>query len=368
MAAENACTPRMHFLCTPGRVRVVAALFSCLTGGFFSCAQAAAPRYTVIDRGPSLVRTLVETPGFDPHGDLALWHPGSAGIMQGVVYHDRQTLEFSGEKEFSLVFPADLNDHLTVVGSVQAPQDLRFTRAFKWTENHLEILPSIGGPYSAASAINESGKIAGSAQTSEGTRHAVLWQDGMPPRDLGLVLNGDYSTARDINNKSDIVGEANVAPLGKPRGFLWHAGTMKLLPNLPGGTFCSAQAINDKDEIAGWCDLPNGASRGVIWRNGRITELGALGDDDSPSTALDINNQGQIVGSSEISDSKLRAFLWENGRMLNLNKAIDPQSGWRLLVASRINDKGEIAGRGFFHGSIHAFVLVPVTQDTPKNE
>ena len=33
--------------------------------------------------------------------------------------------------------------------------------------------------------------------------------------------------------------------------------------------------------------------------------------------------------------------------MINLNKLIAPNSGWTLLVASRINDKGEILGRGF---------------------
>ena len=45
--------------------------------------------------------------------------------------------------------------------------------------------------------------------------------------------------------------------------------------------------------------------------------------------------------------------------MLNLNQALPPKSGWLLLVASRINDKGEIAGRGFFHGAIHTFLLQP---------
>ena len=120
------------------------------------------------------------------------------------------------------------------------------------------------------------------------------------PRDLGLLMHGDYSSARDINNKTDIVGEANIVALGKPRAFLWHAGHMKQLPNLPGGTFCSAQALNDREDIIGWCDLPNGTSHGVMWRAGHVEDLGTLGDDDSPSTALDINAHGQVVGTSEI--------------------------------------------------------------------
>jgi probable HAF family extracellular repeat protein len=105
--------------------------------------------------------------------------------------------------------------------------------------------------------------------------------------------------------------------------------------------------------------LPNGAAHGVIWRNGSILDLGTLGDEDAPSTALDINDQAQVVGTSEAGEGKLRAFLWQEGKMVNLNKLIAPNSGWLLLVASRINNRGEILGRGYFHGYIHAFVLEP---------
>jgi hypothetical protein len=48
--------------------------------------------------------------------------------------------------------------------------------------------------------------------------------------------------------------------------------------------------------------------------------------------------------------------------MINLNKLIAPNSGWTLLVASRINDNGEILGRGYFHRSIHTFILRPETR------
>ena len=135
---------------------------------------------------------------------------------------------------------------------------------------------------------------------------------------------------------------------------------MRQLPDLPGGTLCSAQAINDKAEVAGSCDLPRGISHAVLWRSGKVIDLGALGDDDdSVSTALDINSRAQIVGSSEISDGNLRAFLWERGAMLDLNRLIPAHSGWLLLAASRINEAGEILGRGYYRDGIHSFLLVP---------
>jgi probable HAF family extracellular repeat protein len=326
-------------------------------------AQEVHPHYTVVDRGPSLVRTLTDTPGFNNPGDIATWHAETASLMPGVVFHGKETFSIDGEKNFTLVYPSDINDRLTVVGTLQVPQDLRFTQAFKWSDNKLELLESLGGPYSSASAINAAGEVVGTAQISSGEKRAVLWRTKQP-RDLGLLAQGNYSSARDINDKSDIVGEGNLAPNGKPQAFFWHAGKMQQLPDLPGGTICGAQAINKNDAIIGSCDLPNGIAHGVIWRNGSIEDLGTLGGEDSPSTALDINAMGQVVGTSE-DDGRLRAFLWEKGKMINLNKLIPPDSGWTLQVASRINDNGEIIGRGAFHRTIHAFMLQP---DQPLNK
>ncbi|MGA3225979.1 MAG: hypothetical protein ABSC65_19585 [Acidobacteriaceae bacterium] len=321
-------------------------------------AQGIQPRYTVVDQGLSLVRTLTDTPGLNNQGDIALWHSVTASLMPGLVVHGKETISIDGEKDFSLVFPADLNDQLTVVGTLQQPQDLRFTHAFKWSNHHLEILESLGGPYSTAAAVNAAGVVVGSAQLKDGTRHAVLWQANQP-RDLGVLGQGDYSSARDLNDKSEVVGEANVVRNGQPQAFLWRGSKIQQLPNLPGGTNCSAQAINNAGAITGSCDLPSSTRHAVLWRNGSIEDLGTLGDEDAPSTALDINANVQVVGTSEATSDHLRAFLWEKGKMINLNQCIAPHTGWLLLVASRINDKGEILGRGYYHGYIHAFVLEP---------
>jgi hypothetical protein len=47
---------------------------------------------------------------------------------------------------------------------------------------------------------------------------------------------------------------------------------------------------------------------------------------------------------------------------------IAPGSGWLLLVASRINNRGEILGRGYFRGSIHAFLLQPDQTSASNNK
>ncbi len=332
---------------------------SCPAGAAVPVSQ----HYTVVDRGPVLVRTLVNTPGLNSLGDLAIWHTTASSGMVGILYHGTQSTIIEDTASHSLVYPADVNDALTVTGSLQSPQDLRFTHAFRWSQDHLEILEALGGSYASATAINQSGVAVGSALAADSKRHAVLWKTSKPV-DLGLFPRGDYSSARDINDQGDVVGDANLAPAAKPKAFLWHDGHMRQLLDLPGGSFCSAQAINDKDVVTGSCDLATGTTRAVIWSADHIRQLGTLGDDDdSPSTALDINSHAQVVGTSEVSDSKLRAFLWQDGKMLDLNRAIHPGTGWLLMVASRINDRGEIAGRGYYHGAIHAFLLRPDTND-----
>ena len=322
------------------------------------------PQYRIVDRGPSLVRTLVNTPGLNARGSLAIWKTAGTGSITGVVLLDDRTMTIAGVDRFPVVYPADINDSETVVGILQAQQDMRFTRAFKWTGGAPQMLGNLGGAFAAANAINAAGVVAGSAQTGTGARHAVLWQ-GAQPQDLGLLGRGDTSNARDINDKGDVAGEANVEANGKPHAFVWHAGVMQRLPDLAGGTFCSAQALNNAGEVVGSCDLAEGSAHGVLWRNGHPQDLGTLGDEDAPSTALDINAGGQVVGSSEIAEGKLRAFLWQGGKMADLNNEVAPKTGWLLLVASRMNDRGEIAGRGFYHGAIHAFVLEPIAPARP---
>jgi probable HAF family extracellular repeat protein len=329
-----------------------------MTASVSASAQAPRVSYTVEDRGLSLVRTLVNTPGLNSRGDLAIWHPSDTGSMTGVIFHGSERLEFSGDKDYSLVYPSDINNDMVVAGSLQKPQDLRFTRAFRWSKGKLELLETLGGPYTSGNAMNSAGDVAGSSQLSNGTKHAVVWH-GRRPQDLGLLAGGDYSNARDINDKGEVVGDANIAPNGRPKAFAWYGGQMHQLADTVSSTFCSAQAVNGKGDVVGSCDLPDGSAQGVLWKQGQAINLGTLGDEDAPSTALDINDHGQVVGSAEVIDGKLRAFLWENNTMGDLNAAIPSDSGWLLLVASRINNSGEIAGRGFYKGGIHAFILRP---------
>jgi probable HAF family extracellular repeat protein len=82
------------------------------------------------------------------------------------------------------------------------------------------------------------------------------------------------------------------------------------------------------------------------------------------SEARGINRSGQVVGfTSSGQNTNYRAFLYSDGIMKDLNDLIQPNSGWSIWFALKINDRGEITGYGSNNGATHAFLLTPVCSD-----
>jgi len=90
-----------------------------------------------------------------------------------------------------------------------------------------------------------------------------------------------------------------------------------------------------------------------------MQDLGTLGADKSYGRG--INNKGQIVGEC-VYTSTQTAFLYSDGTMRDLNELIGPTSGWNLVEANAINDRGWITGSGWHGGQLHAYLLTPVPE------
>src|SRR4030095_12118092 len=100
-------------------------------------------------------------------------------------------------------------------------------------------LAPLGGPSSAAAAVNQSGHVVGWAQTAgtslDNNWRAFLWTAASGMVNLGS-LGGPYSVARDVNELDMVVGASAVAS-GNPavHAFVWtSAAGMRDLGTLRG--------------------------------------------------------------------------------------------------------------------------------------
>jgi len=267
----------------------------------------------------------------------------------------------------------DINKNGQAVGYISSAETSG-QRATLWHEAGETDLGTLGGPFSIAHGINDKGDVVGQSTLADGIiAHGFLWHDGALA-DLG-TLGGEFSIAKDINAEGLIAGLSTSEPGQQPYGpgtkaVLWGPDGMIDLGAL-GGDVAAAAGINSKGWVVGGATTEKGLEFGgpgthaFVWKNDTLLDLGAFDGADF-SNANAINKDGQIVGfagnpyASDPNNS-MTATLWEeDGTMVNLNEAIDLVSGWFLVTAMGINDKGQITGLGITDGQYRGFLLEPV--------
>jgi probable HAF family extracellular repeat protein len=160
--------------------------------------------------------------------------------------------------------------------------------------------------------------------------------------------------------------------------FRWSGGSLRDLGALPGElTNSVAISINEKGNVIGHSE--NGEIdpiigvrevRAVLWKNGRIKDLGTLGG--NYSVAFGINNHDQIaatalnaipdplsflgifLGSS--NSTQTRAFLWEDGRKRDLGTLGGPDA-----FGGPLNEQGEVAGLSYTNSTPNAATGYPTS-------
>jgi probable HAF family extracellular repeat protein len=183
-------------------------------------------------------------------------------------------------------------------------------------------LQSLNKSYSVAYGNNTSGDIVGAASVGNAYTELILgvfsinslnnlnaqgflYSNGQTT--LLPTLGGDFSLARAINDQDQIVGYSTTAD-GQIHAFIYQGGTMTDLGTLNGASGDSlAYGINDKGQIVGASTAADGSMHAFIYQEGEMYDLGVL-EGGSSSSARGINDLGQVVGVSNI-DGHDHAFI-----------------------------------------------------------
>ena len=243
---------------------------------------------------------------------------------------------------------------------------------------NLTDLGTLGGEFSTAWDINDQGRITGEASNAALDTHAfVRTSAGM--QDIG-TLGGSSSIGRSINESGQVAGESRIGPGQATRAFRFTEGAgMISLGTLPGGTSSTGYGINNSGQVVGQSDtglivnpdagsvlnpkfrfkgFPFFGTHAFLWTEGSgMRDLGHLG---GTSLATALNNNGIVVGWSTVADGGWRAFRWTEAEgMVDLNTLLPRNSGWVLLIAWDVNDRGQITGEGLHNGVQRAFRYNP---------
>ena len=161
--------------------------------------------------------------------------------------------------------------------------------------------------------------------------------DGAPPRYVVYPL-GSFGVVA-ISADGNVVGYT-----GTTSGVLWRDGRLIQLGTL-GGKDCLPRGINDDNEIVGNSDLPSEQFVPFIWRSGVMKPLPvppvAVFRD-----AIDINNKGQVLGElSLIFPGTGSAGFVLVGDQMTVFADVPP---WGNEVRLRdINHHGQVVGSAF---------------------
>ncbi len=314
-----------------------------------------------------------------------------------------------------------ISNHEQVVGTAET--SLGYSHAFMFDAGRMFDLGTLGGSNSWCYGINDMGWMVGAADLPLTNSHAFLCTNAfMNPMmmDLG-TLGGSNSAAWMINMHGDMVGWAAMTNAGHHAFFMTNSSMGSMMDlGTGGGTNSEAYCINSNQMVAGYAMMSNGtmqpimttnamlgssgmmtmgmggmgASGGQSWSinsigdtagmaqmasgnhhavvstgggmmGGRMNvDLGTLGG--TNSVAYCLTDAGTVVGTAQMTNGVMHAFMVTNAlggtiRMMDLNDLLPLGSGWELMEARSINDRGQIVGWGMHAGHTNAFLMTPTT-------
>ena len=124
-----------------------------------------------------------------------------------------------------------------------------------------------------------------------------------------------------------------------------------------------ANDVNTQGEVVGLSLLSSGTEgQAFLYSHGRMTGLGTLGG--AGSVAAAINDHGVVVGSAATSNNLSHAFVDSDGKMTDLNTLVPNNSGFVIVSAQGVYDRGQIVAQAIEANSsstaVHVLLLNPI--------
>jgi len=238
---------------------------------------------------------------------------------------------------------------------------------FRWQNNTMTALPTLGGQNGYAAGNNNWGQIVGWA---ENTTHdptctngqvlqfePVMWDARNHVHQLPVFPGDSAGAATAINDFGQIVGISGICDQAVGRftaihPVIWQHGTVRQLFDPGAHSWNTPQAINDRGAVTGFINMPgSGDAAGqlqpiaFIWTpNGGLKKIPPLSGD-AYSFGNGINDEGDVVGISfGAGFATARAFIYHNGKAVDLNTLV-PSGTSNLIAANAIDDYGTIVGQ-----------------------
>ncbi len=202
------------------------------------------------------------------------------------------------------------------------------------TDYDIVDLGTLGGPSSAAGAINDFGRVAGVAWDTNYAALGFQWDGVLTPIS---PLSGDLQCQGfDLNSSGVVVSVSYDLGEMTPHGLNWLGGITTPLGDL------APHSVNDSGVIVGYLSVNDPAfgwvDHAALWTSGVLVDLGTLGGHFSYAHA--VASDGRVVGHSSLTDDSVsRAFLWQDGAFRDLGTL-----GGQRSQAFDINDFGDIVG------------------------
>ena len=181
---------------------------------------------------------------------------------------------------------------------------------FLWKNNRMIDLGTLGGVFGILNAINNHDQVAGQSDLAgDQAAHPFFWDKGVMT-DLG-TFGGDNGEALWLNERGDVVGDADFPGDQVHDAFLWRKGTMTDLGNL--GRTSIAWGINASGQIAGTSRVDSTTLHGFLWENGGpmvdVNSLISPGSGMVLTNEWFINDRGEIAGWGQLPNGDFHATL-----------------------------------------------------------